>query len=363
MGSLRMARRSLQGEGTPLLPERLDTREGSAADTAETLPLHGGQHEEGLDAETTFDSGSQAEGAEEEDAEHDECVDIVVDHEESNNYDDVPQDENDDIDVNPEESKEPAAAKVAPGSTKCSKKKTSPSQAKNDATQADDEAEEIASGDEGPEGNTSKGTHKDPTILLSAQRTVRQSVRASLNGDGDGEEDAEDRDKELKEDMEDDSKPKGKGRGRGRGRGLKRPAAAVKTDDGDQEPPKSKKPVLEAEPSAEECEGDIPATQPDTEEPEEVDVPAVVEETPKKPGKSKASPRTASKTKNPKVKAAKVRKSPMKAPKKGKTGSPKAKAKTAAAPKKKPSKRELEESVLHSWMPGQWLVIKGDAPG
>jgi hypothetical protein len=90
-----------------------------------------------------------------------------------------------------------------------------------------------------------------------------------LAGDGD-EDEEEDRDRKLKEEIEaNEGGTKGKGKGRGRGRGLKRPAAAIKTDAA--APQSSKK----TEPSGDECEDDIPATQPDSDEPDQVDVPEV----------------------------------------------------------------------------------------
>ena len=171
---------------------------------------------------------------------------------------------------------------------------------------------------------------------------MRQSVRASLAGDGD-EDEEEDRDRKLKEEIEaNEGGTKGKGKGRGRGRGLKRPAAAIKTDAA--APQSSKK----TEPSGDECEDDIPATQPDSDEPDQVDVPEVPPKKKKTQGKSPlASPKPAPASKKKDTKNAKTSKPSIKAPKKA---SPKSKN---AAAKKKPSKRTLEELkqyVLRLWM-------------
>ena len=151
---------------------------GSAGDTADTLPMPDDHHqqildhmldEEELEAEEMFDfiiNGSQAEGGEEEEREHDEVVEAVVDHEDSNNYADVGDDDDDDA-MTPAQSKEAAAAKTPP---KVPKKQAARSKAEATelaAPQPDDEAEEVASdGDGEGDGQTSKGTHKDPTILL-----------------------------------------------------------------------------------------------------------------------------------------------------------------------------------------------------
>ena len=171
---------------------------------------------------------------------------------------------------------------------------------------------------------------------------MRQSVRASLAGDGD-EDEEEDRDKKLNEEIEaNEGGTKGKGKGRGRGRGLKRPAAAIKTDA--VAPQSSKK----TEPSGDECEDDIPATQPDSDEPDQVDVPEVQPKKKKTQGKSPVAspkPAPASKKKDTSTKNAKPSKPSIKPPKKE---SPK--LTKNAVPKKKPSKRTVEEYVLRLWM-------------
>ena len=153
---------------------------GSAGDTAETLPQTEDQQLETLigvvEAEAELDDqevsdvlfdGSDGEGAEEEDPENDEVVECVVDHESSNNYDDVrDEDGNDDADT-PEEHKEAAKAKATPDSCKGSKKQATRSQAKKLEVPQPDEAEaaEVLESDGEGDGQTSKQTHKDPTIL------------------------------------------------------------------------------------------------------------------------------------------------------------------------------------------------------
>jgi len=123
--------------------------------------------EEELEAEEMFDfiiNGSQAEGGEEEEREHDEVVEAVVDHEDSNNYADVGDDDDDDA-MTPAQSKEAAAAKTPPEAPKKQAARSKAKATELAAPQPDDEAEEVASDGEG-DGQTSKGTHKDPTILL-----------------------------------------------------------------------------------------------------------------------------------------------------------------------------------------------------
>ena len=108
--------------------------------------------------------GLDAEGGEEEEQEHDDVVEAVIDHEQSNDYDDVEDDCDDDV-ITPVADSKKMPANANPKSAKAPRKKAAPSKAAELAPrQPDDEAVNVASDEEGDA--TSKGTHKDPIILL-----------------------------------------------------------------------------------------------------------------------------------------------------------------------------------------------------